>query len=207
MQGQARVARKEGPDAVARRAAKKQAIDQKLFRISRIIEDAIGYSFPDGDPSDIIIPNLKRLGIENYNAIQWMDKAAIKYLNSKSYTDYLVGFWDDYASDNPDFADQHPYGNPWGETKSDVERRKHQILKGLLRVLRDQPPERAAKRVADLEKLGIDWPELAIIKKSAHADIKNQKPNLDETWPEIAVIEKSITHDVALNSERDDEIN
>lgn len=109
---------KFGRPGVAATAAEKRAKqEQLLYKISDLINDAVGYSFPDGDPIDYIMPRIKKLGIDPYDAMPYLDKAAKKHLGSKTYYDYLADFWDQFMVDNPDLAKQYSMGqNPWRES-------------------------------------------------------------------------------------------
>lgn len=100
--------------AAERQAAENEALKNKLQRIANIIQDAWGQAFPDGDPADIIIPKLRRLGIDTYDAIDWMNKAARRVMGFKSYNDFLEKSWDEFKGDNPDKVDDYGLqSNPW----------------------------------------------------------------------------------------------
>ena len=110
--------------SAARQAQENEALKNKLQRIASIIEDAWGQAFPDGDPSDIIIPKLRRLGIDSYDAIDWMNKAARRVMGYKSYNDFLEQSWDEFTGDNPDRVDDYGlHNNPWTVRESTLEGR------------------------------------------------------------------------------------
>lgn len=88
------------PGVAASAAARKTETEKKLQTIARIIEDSIGYTFPDGDPIDYIMPRVTRLGIDTYDVHEWLDRAARKVLGAKSLSEYLGAVWDDIAVDN-----------------------------------------------------------------------------------------------------------
>jgi hypothetical protein len=89
---------------------------EKLNRISQWIEDAVGQSFPDGDPYDLILPKLRRLGIDPNDASKWIDAATKSHLGARSFNEYMGKFYDDMAADNPEMMLQsgmlyNPYTN------------------------------------------------------------------------------------------------
>lgn len=86
---------------------------QKLERISHYIEDAIGNTFPDGDPFDHLMPKLRKLGLNDNNMMEWLDAATKKHLGMKSYYAYLAAVWDDFARDSGDMLGISPENNPW----------------------------------------------------------------------------------------------
>lgn len=88
------------PGVTAAAADRKTETEKKLQKIARIIEDSLGYTFPDGDPIDYIMPRVKRLGIDEYDMSKWLDRAARKVLGAKSLNDYLGSVWDAVAIDN-----------------------------------------------------------------------------------------------------------
>lgn len=107
--------------------SKRERTNQVLDQLSMIISDAVGNSFPDGDPFDSIYPKARRLGVPADSMIEWLDRAARKGGLGKSYHDYLANLWDDQYADaksdyehNPDQAGDRynmmggdKYRNPW----------------------------------------------------------------------------------------------
>ena len=89
-----------GPSSSA--AAKRVAKDQLLSKIASEIQFAVGQAFPDGDPLDILIPKLQRMGIDTYNVHDWLDAASKKNLGVKNFDSYMAALYDDYAGDQPD---------------------------------------------------------------------------------------------------------
>jgi hypothetical protein len=111
-------ARKAGPNVAGNKDAENEALKNKLRRIADIIQDAWGQSFPDGDPADIIIPKLRKLGIDTYDAMDWMNKAARRVMGYKSYNDFLSISWEKFKGDNPDRVDDYGlHNNPWEPTR------------------------------------------------------------------------------------------
>ena len=96
--------------AAQRQARDNEELKNKLEKIANIIQDAWGQAFPDGDPADIIVPRLRRLGIDRYDAIDWMNKAARRIMGYKSYNDFLATSWEEFKGDNPEM---NLGGNPW----------------------------------------------------------------------------------------------
>lgn len=86
----------------------KEQRKEKLQYVLQIMYNEIGSSFPDGDPWDHIIPELKRIGIDEDNAIKWMDRAA-KLDGYKDYNDLVSQFWDDAIAS----GDWNNMENPW----------------------------------------------------------------------------------------------
>jgi hypothetical protein len=101
------------------KAAAKKANAQTAFQIVAAGEDAIGQSFPDGDPSDYLRDYLDKHDLE------WSDvNAAFKKVHKKEFYPYLADMWDDHARDALHDAKGGAYGehydnewfaqrNPW----------------------------------------------------------------------------------------------
>lgn len=85
--------------------------EKELLRLHNKVLEAVGQSFPDGDPIDIIGPWVNRQGWDIYDVTQkgFLDAAMKKFSGAKSYDHYLEDFWDQFAADNP--------GNDMGVTK------------------------------------------------------------------------------------------
>lgn len=111
--------------------AKKERREQVLNQLGNIIGDAVGMSFPDGDPFDHIYPKARKLGVPADDVLKWLDIAAKRAGLGKSYYDYLQSLWDDqyadaksdyersggkdgYAKDRYDMLGGDNYRNPWG---------------------------------------------------------------------------------------------
>ena len=80
--------------AEAKKAEKeeKEKLDSQLYHK---VVDAIGNSFPDGDPMDHFMDWMDRKGLD----MKDVDRVFKKY-EGKSYYRYLANMWDDYAGDN-----------------------------------------------------------------------------------------------------------
>jgi hypothetical protein len=91
---------------------KKARVEKALEQLSRYIEEAVGNSFPDGDPFDEIAPKARRLGIPMDSLIDWLNRATKKHLGFKDYYTYLSTVWDDY-SDMTAGGEEEPRRNPW----------------------------------------------------------------------------------------------
>lgn len=190
------------PGIAASAADRRKKKDQLLTKISNIIDDSIGYSFPDGDPIDYIMPRVERLGIETYDIYDWLDQAAKKHLGAKSFDAYMGAVFDDLLADNPQVAFQSGIlSNPYtGKSinfasiidsviHSDphtfvdiisnndvikqpkvidaINNNKEEVLKSILKVIKRDPKSFACKRaVNNLINAGLDWNELASIKRS-----------------------------------------
>lgn len=78
--------------------------DEHLRMLADKVQDALGQSFPDGDPIDIIAPWCRRMGWEmmDINEKGLLDKAVRKFIGPKTYYKFLEGFWDEFAGDNPE---------------------------------------------------------------------------------------------------------
>jgi hypothetical protein len=86
---------------------KKTADAATLSRVFMDIEMAVGDSFPDGDPMDVLMRKYKdRYGDLD---IDLLNKAA-KANGAKDYHSYVSNVWKQYSQDNPDLA---PNGNPF----------------------------------------------------------------------------------------------
>lgn len=94
--------------------AKKERIEKVMNQLMLIIDDAIGNSFPDGDPFDHIWPKARALGVPANDVLEWLDRTIRKNRAGKSYHDYLSKVWDDYTSGNMGHGDQFKdLDNPW----------------------------------------------------------------------------------------------
>lgn len=94
---------------------KREKVRRALDQLGTIISDAVGNSFPDGDPFDSIYPKARRLGIPADNMIEWLDRAVKKAGMGESYHDYLADVWDDHIGDYNDMQGgaAHHTQNPW----------------------------------------------------------------------------------------------
>lgn len=83
------------------RREKKPKID--LQAVYRIVMDAIGNIFPDGDPIDTISPKLKRqFGLEGYEVGEAITAAMKKHgtgVEKKGMYEYMADMWDELAND------------------------------------------------------------------------------------------------------------
>jgi hypothetical protein len=118
LKGQLKSSRGKSPEALAARAAKQEQdyteLTHKLEKIANIIQDAWGQAFPDGDPIDIIMPKMRRMGIDMYDVGDWLNKAARRVMGYRSYQDFLEQSWDQFKGDNPDLVnDYNLHSNPW----------------------------------------------------------------------------------------------
>ena len=94
--------------------AKRERNSQVLDRLMLLIDDAIGNAFPDGDPWDQLYPKMRKMGIRDYDMLDWLDRAVRKAKAGKSYHDYLRAVWNDYMSGNMGHGDQFKdMTNPW----------------------------------------------------------------------------------------------
>lgn len=75
--------------------AKRERVNQVLDRLAMVIHDAVGMSFPDGDPFDHIYPKARKMGVPANDVLAWLDRAIRKDGSDKSYHDYLANLWDD----------------------------------------------------------------------------------------------------------------
>lgn len=83
-----------------REANRKPKVD--LGKVYRMVIDAIGNSFPDGDPIDHIIPALRRMGVASHDAMDVANKAMKAHggkIEKKGVYPYLAVMWDDSAAD------------------------------------------------------------------------------------------------------------
>ena len=96
---------------------RQKALDAKLWKIYRIIEDEVSNSVPDGDPIDFVGPKVARfLGIDRYDVHPWLDKAVKKCGDYKNYDDYIAGMWDSYyevTAETPEEYKEMVKDNPW----------------------------------------------------------------------------------------------
>lgn len=83
---------------------------EKLQRIAVKINDAIGSTFPDGDPFDFLMPWMRKQGYREEQVMRLLDKAA-RLNGYKSYHKQLESSWDEIAADNPDLVSKDD--NPW----------------------------------------------------------------------------------------------
>lgn len=91
--------------------AKRERTNQVLYKLSTVIQDAVGNAFPDGDPFDQIFPEARKLGVPANSVLEWLDRATKKHLGAKDYHTYLSEIWDDYISQTSDTLGSRD--NPW----------------------------------------------------------------------------------------------
>lgn len=90
------------------------AIHDKVWQIA---QDALGNSFPDGDPIDEIIDKLAPMGFYDHQVGEILDES-YQVREGKDWNTFLADFWDDAVSDfDPDYRIQL-FGtatpqNPW----------------------------------------------------------------------------------------------
>lgn len=78
--------------------AKRERVKKALEDLYWIAQDAIGMSFPDGDPIDHIIPKARRMGIPMNDIGEWLDRAFKKH-EGVGYNEHLARLWDDQYRD------------------------------------------------------------------------------------------------------------
>jgi hypothetical protein len=95
------------------KAVPKTSVKDKILMLSKLIQTAVGDSFPDGDPIDAISMKASKHGLDTdfVQTQQNLDRAA-RLLGAKSYNDYLADMWDDVKGDNPDMPGLQDK-NPW----------------------------------------------------------------------------------------------
>lgn len=82
-----------------------------LEKISIKVTSSVGQAYPDSDPTELLIPFLKRnYGIEDFDIGLVLDRAVKQLGEFKSYNDYLANVWDQFSSDNPgSFTGKNPW--------------------------------------------------------------------------------------------------
>lgn len=81
--------------------------------------DAIGNSFPDGDPIDTIAPWLERQGVDRYKVGETIEKAMKKHGHGeekKGMYAYLASMWEEHALDVVFDAKNSPESEEPGDT-------------------------------------------------------------------------------------------
>lgn len=100
-----------------------------LKKLGNMVMDAIGQSYPDGDPIDFIIPNLRKMGIDPNNVEPLLDKALAAIGYEDGYYETLADFWDNMNAENPDEAGDE---NPWRIRESNIpEAKKGTFMSGV----------------------------------------------------------------------------
>jgi hypothetical protein len=100
---------------------KKARTDKALHELVSVIEDAVGSTFPDGDPFDHIYPVTRRMGIPANDILTWLDRAVSKAGMGKSYHDYIASIWDDqYGDAMTDLEHQQPGDRNYDDAKDRV---------------------------------------------------------------------------------------
>lgn len=82
------------------KAAKKPAVD--LQKVYNIVMDAIGNTFPDGDPFDHYAPKIRKLGVGEYDVGDVVEKAMKKFghgIEKKGTHAYMAQMWDEMSRD------------------------------------------------------------------------------------------------------------
>jgi hypothetical protein len=83
--------------------ARHAAYRAKISKLHMAIVNAIGNSFPDGDPYDTVYPYAKRLfGIDEWGDASKYITAAVKMEDPKykDLSDWMATLWDDYSADS-----------------------------------------------------------------------------------------------------------
>jgi hypothetical protein len=92
-------------------AASTEPAHPDLFFISQKIMFSVSNCIPDGDPIDRLAPFIAAyVGCSRYDAMKWLDKAARKHLDVKSYNEYLIEAWDSW---NEVCDPDQRMDNPW----------------------------------------------------------------------------------------------
>lgn len=86
--------RRDTSKADSKREKVKKALDDLYW----VAQDAIGMSFPDGDPIDHIIPKARRMGIPMDSVGEWLDRAFKKH-EGVGFYEHLARLWDDQYGD------------------------------------------------------------------------------------------------------------
>jgi hypothetical protein len=191
------------PGVAASAAERKAKSEQMLDKIARIIEDSIGYTFPDGDPVDYIIPRVERLGINTYDIGELLDKVARKKLGAKSLDAYMGDVYDDLLADNPMVAVQSGIThNPYTHKLVDLAGSLHGFMLSepfmFVDILSHDVTIEDPKIIAATEANKEDAIHalLRVIKSQPdYHGIKRAVRNLINgglDWPELAVMQKSI---------------
>jgi len=89
------------PGVAISAAARKKSKEQLENKIVDIIEYAVGETFPDGDPTDIIWPRVERLGFYPWEIGSIVDGVCHNRLGVKDFNEYQGNMYDDYFADNP----------------------------------------------------------------------------------------------------------
>ena len=130
----------------ARKESSKPKIDYNL--IGSIAVDAMGNVFPDGDPIDVIMPKLKRMGIDPYQTDiePILDKAVRMKGYKGGYYKMLADFWDE-MKDQQEYDKSHGHQphfdlgdrNPWKPIKEEQDSEQPQVTNPKDKVTLDVP--------------------------------------------------------------------
>lgn len=93
--------------------AKRERVNQVLERLADMIDEAIGNAFPDGDPWDALYPKMRKMGIREYDMLDWLDRAVKKHLGAKDYHTYLRQSWGDHDQTLSTMPGYDSRPNPW----------------------------------------------------------------------------------------------
>jgi hypothetical protein len=96
--------------------------EQVLRKLGHVIGDAVGMSFPDGDPFDHIYPAARKLGVPANDMLKWLDVATKKAGMGRTYYDYLRSLWQDQYDDaKGDFENLEPGDRYYNQAKERYE--------------------------------------------------------------------------------------
>jgi len=88
---------------------KRQGNTEDVAKVARQLEQVVSNCIPDCDPSDHMIPWIKRtLNATDDQVFKYLDKAG-RQLGYKDYYDYLAGMWDMYNEINTDAQTDNPW--------------------------------------------------------------------------------------------------
>jgi hypothetical protein len=187
---------KPAGDAKERRA-------KLLATISQWIDEAVGNSFPDGDPMDTILPKLRRAGIPEEKWMALVDAAVRAHGGARDFDTYMGRMYDDHAADDPEMMLQSGMlYNPYTNRPFNFLDKIDSLLKGgsgglVLNIIANIPskaPKHAA--LVDANKGEILKALLELIKRGGSRHlvgvIMRNIEHMGLAWPEFDAIRKSM---------------
>lgn len=191
------------PGVAAAATERKEKQEKLLKGVAQIIDHAVSETFPDGDPIDYIWPRLQRLGVQEYDVHDLLDRACKKVMGFKSFDDYMGSLYDDYFADNPEAAIQsgltrNPYTNKpidfSGVIAKSITRDSQSVIDMLSHLDIVKDPKIIATVTANKDAVIKALLQRIKLKPNSLTP-RNVIRNLVAAginWPEFAVIQKSI---------------
>jgi hypothetical protein len=143
---------KSGLDRSGAMKKRHEDAHSKLWQLHQIIFNAVGNTFPDGDPADWIVPKARKLyGLDDWaDPWKYINKAVQEFEGYKDLGQWLASMWDDSQKDAMYDAENghdngegifwnrdkngkpQPEDNPWGTPGKKMKKKSQKLPSSLL---------------------------------------------------------------------------